>query len=286
MTEVKLFAFGFTPDTRSASASRLRRFGWTLKRLRQRLYHHHNFGDFLSFLLVSNLSQLRVRLAEQHEEGKLLAIGSILWSLSDQDVIWGSGAHRENQIPRRRIASCVAVRGPLTLQELKAVGAVGHECEPLFFDPAILTPLLYPSLKSIPQSKGKTLLIPHYSDIDRVNDWQKKAGLLLEIVNPFEHPLKVVEKIAQSERVISSSLHGIILADSLGIPAVPLRLEGNREPLFKYVDYYQGTGRSAPRFSADLAEALDRDPKPFRFDAKDLDRFLASFPFPMKAFAH
>lgn len=232
---------------------------------------------------MSALSRSRVCIAGQQEQGKLLGIGSILWSLQDRDVIWGAGAHREDQIPCRRIASCTAVRGPLTLQELIKAGVVDGGSRPLFFDPAILTPLLYPHLKDVSRQKGKTLLIPHYADLLRVRAWLKKTGVSLEVVNPLDHPLKVAKQIAQSERVISSSLHGMILADALSVPVVPLRVEGNREPFFKFADYYQGSGRPAPRFSLDIAEALDRHPRAFHYAEAWLQRCLASFPFPLAA---
>ncbi|MBM5815619.1 MAG: polysaccharide pyruvyl transferase family protein [Cyanobacteria bacterium K_Offshore_surface_m2_239] len=280
---INLFAFGFTPTTKTASSSRWRRAGWKLKRIKQLCFHCHNFGDFLSYQLVSALSEKGVRIAGQDEGGKLLAVGSILWSLRDLDVIWGSGAHREGQIPRRRIANCFAVRGPLTLAELQHADVVSGECDPLFFDPGILVSFLYPDLCKADRISGKTVVIPHYTDVVRVRQWQKRAGIRLEVVDPLDHPYKVAKQIVRAERVISSSLHGLIFADAFGRSAVPLRLDGNREPSFKYVDYYQGSGRSTPRFSSDLSAALDRHPSPFHYRREDLSRFLASFPYPMKS---
>jgi pyruvyltransferase len=255
---------------------------WKIKRYKQKIYHRHNFGDYLSFLVVKSLYDSHVSLAAQHEKGKLLAIGSILWGLQDRDVIWGSGALHPNQVPCRRDVRCLAVRGPLTLQELKRSGVVSSDCDPLFFDPAIITPLLFPDLKGKPTAKGRISLIPHYSDIEAVRSWQRSSGTGVNIVNPFAHPLRVAEAIAQSEKVVSSSLHGLILADSLGVPSVPLRMHGNKEPILKYEDYYQGSGRSAPRFSIDIDEALRRDPIAFSYKKKHLLRCLASFPFAMK----
>ncbi|MEB3260541.1 MAG: polysaccharide pyruvyl transferase family protein [Cyanobacteriota bacterium] len=282
MKNIKLFAFGFSPTTRTASASRSRRAWWRLKRFKQLCFHRHNFGDFLSYQLVSALSEPRVCIAGHEETGKFLAIGSILWSLQDNDVIWGSGAHREGQVPTRRIENCFAVRGPLTFSELRRAGVVGRDCQPLFFDPGILLPLLCPDLEKVEKISGKTVVIPHYTDLEKLSQWQKQMGVNLSVIDPFDHPLKVARRIVQAERVISSSLHGLILADAFGVSAVPLRLDGNREPTFKYVDYYLGSGRSEPRFSTDLFEALDRHPRPFSYRSDDLSRFLSSFPFSMK----
>lgn len=282
VSDVNLFAFGLYPTSRKASASLPKRMGWKLKNFHRKVFNLHNFGDYLSYQLVSTLSSSRVRIAEATEHAKLLAIGSILWSLQDQDVIWGSGAHRHDQIPRRRNVNCIAVRGPLTLHELRRAEIVSKNCQPLFFDPAILISLIYPELMVRGAKKAKTVLIPHYSDIHRVNALLNQSGISVEVVSPLSHPLKVASKILQAERVISSSLHGLILADALGVSAVPLRLDGNREPTFKYEDYYEGSGRCTPRFSTDIGEAMDRNPPAFRYDNEALARDLASFPYPIK----
>ena len=57
--------------------------------------------------------------------------------------------------------------------------------------------------------------------------------------------------ILDSSFVISSSLHGIIISEAYGIPARIIRPDDffadkfwQYEPLFKYEDYYYGTGRS------------------------------------------
>jgi pyruvyltransferase len=259
---------------------------WKLKRYNRKINHHHNFGDYLSLLIIKSITNSRVLLADQHDQAKLLAIGSILWSLQDQDVIWGAGAHHPNQIPHRDHVRCLAVRGPLTLRELKLAGVVSSDCQPVFFDPGILTPLLFPDITRKQKVKERVTIIPHYADIAKVKSWQThspatKSGNI-HIANPFWHPLKVATQIAQSETVISSSLHGLILADALGVPSIPLRLDGCKEPMLKYEDYYQGFGRVLPRFSTDIDEALRREPISFSYKREDLTRCLASFPFAMK----
>ena len=64
-----------------------------------------------------------------------------------------------------------------------------------------------------------------------------------------------IRAILDSELVISTSLHGLVLADAYGIPARMLRITEN-EPLFKYQDYYEGTGRSTFAFATSVEEAL------------------------------
>jgi pyruvyltransferase len=56
--------------------------------------------------------------------------------------------------------------------------------------------------------------------------------------------------------VLSSSLHGIVVAESFGIPARYVRLS-ETESLFKYKDYVYGTGRSEFVYATSLAQGLE-----------------------------
>lgn len=52
----------------------------------------------------------------------------------------------------------------------------------------------------------------------------------------------VIDAICSSEVVLSSSLHGLILAESYGVPAVFFQDRPDRFN-FKYEDWYRSTGR-------------------------------------------
>lgn len=81
----------------------------------------------------------------------------------------------------------------------------------------------------------------------------------------WEHQARLIDYVDQlcsAERVISSSLHGIILAESYGIPAVlylPEEVKGNLT-LYKYRDYYYGTGRYEFPIAKTIQEALQITP--------------------------
>ena len=71
-------------------------------------------------------------------------------------------------------------------------------------------------------------------------------------------------------------LAGIILAEAYGIPARLLRL-GETEPLFKYVDYYEGTGRSEFDFATSVEDALSMGGEaPLQCD---FEQIYNAFPF-------
>jgi hypothetical protein len=98
----------------------------------------------------------------------------------------------------------------------------------------------------------------------------------------------VVSKISSCSLVYSSSLHGIIVAESLGIPARWVRddrLKSTKgEGLWKYNDYYLSTGRPADNFAASVAAALREKEAPPLPDLGPMrKRLRAAFPPPSSA---
>lgn len=68
-----------------------------------------------------------------------------------------------------------------------------------------------------------------------------------------------IDEIAQSDMVISSALHGIILAEAYGVPTVYLKdTEINQD--FKFDDYYSGTGRVQYEYAQTIGEAIKIKP--------------------------
>jgi hypothetical protein len=71
----------------------------------------------------------------------------------------------------------------------------------------------------------------------------------------------MIDAMIGADRVVSSSLHGLIFAESLGIPACWLAPVGGEDDL-KYYDYYYGTGRFAVKRFDNLEDALRAEPMP------------------------
>ena len=88
---------------------------------------------------------------------------------------------------------------------------------------------------------------------------------------------KTIDEIYNSKLIISSTLHGIILAEAYGVPAIMLnKIEKNDR--FKYDDYYHSTGRYNYPVCSTIEEALQM-PVPEVPDLSQLQQnLLESFP--------
>ena len=125
----------------------------------------------------------------------------------------------------------------------------GHKCPEIYGDPAVLLPMIYNPV--VPKLRER-LVIPQF-----YNEFEFREG------HPNEHMISmntndyktVINEILASEIVFTSSLHGIILAEAYGVPAVFFR--GLKKTWdFKYLDYYYSTGRCSITLSDSFEEAL------------------------------
>lgn len=211
-----------------------------------------NVGDYLSKVTVDAVLALRdLHLLQKRDKSRrLFAIGSVLHNARDGDTVWGSGIN--GKIPqaqhRFRALDVRAVRGPLTRQVLMERGIPVPE---VYGDPALLMPLLFRKELIGTAKRNAFVVIPHFNESP-----EKYAAYRQQLVLPTSKPLAFVAALLGAEKVVSSSLHGVILAEAYGIPAVYLD-NGNGEHPFKYDDYYQGTGRKKWHAGHSVEECLD-----------------------------
>lgn len=234
-----------------------------------------NFGDYISLKLVERIVGEPVRAyikGQKNIEKKLLASGSIISFAIDHDVVWGSGINGKllnKKHYKFKTLDIRSVRGPLTRNFLKEHFQI--DCPEVYGDPALLIPYFFPEFKKKERPAYDYLIIPHFSEEDQFSkeEWDN----VVYSTEPWD---QIVEKILDSRLVISSSLHGIIIAEAYGIPARLLRVTDN-EPLFKYIDYYSGTGRPTFAYATTVDEALEMGGEaPFNCD---LQKVYNAFPF-------
>lgn len=229
----------------------------------------NNFGDLLGPMVVRGLLARAGRDPGSPPSQRLLAVGSILHLARPGDVVWGAGRngriadseHRTDGLDVR------AVRGPLSQEWLLERNV---ECPSVFGDPALLLPWLRPDLVECSGIKRHTVTFVRHID-DRPT-WGRRG---VHTVSARADVERVLRSIVQSELVVSTSLHAVIVAEAFGIPARSIR--NASEPEFKFADYFLATGR--PTFSRsdsiDAAVALGGERPPV-FDPAPL---IAAFPF-------
>jgi pyruvyltransferase len=233
-----------------------------------------NFGDIIAYQLVDRIvgSPVRMYKKGQKPEKKLLAIGSLLYFANDNDVLWGTGTNNkptDGKGYKFKKLDIRSVRGPLTRKFLwDHFKIVSPE---IYGDPALLFPYFFPEFKRKEKPSYDYLIIPHFSEEQHFlkEEWDN----VVYSTDPWK---EIVEKILDSRFVISSSLHGIVIAEAYGIPA-RLFMMSSSEPLFKYCDYYYGTNRPDFQYASSVEEAMEMGgERPFECDLKKL---YEVFPF-------
>ncbi|MGH2634773.1 MAG: polysaccharide pyruvyl transferase family protein [Actinomycetota bacterium] len=225
-----------------------------------------NFGDALSAVVVAHVSNASPVLVSGRHRGKVLAVGSILHRLAETDTVWGAGAIREASIvppPRVRFR---AVRGPLTRALIRG------DVPEVYGDPAMLLPRIYQPSRSKRFELG---VIPHYLDADSI----RVADPVVSLIDVLSDWQDVVDHINECDTILSSSLHGLIVAEAYGVPAAWFvgsdKVTGHG---FKFRDYYESTGRQAPepvRWGGSLASMTRKMTAP---PTIDLDPLVSAWP--------
>lgn len=233
-----------------------------------------NVGDYLSYIIVKRVLELEdLSLIEKKSPGKLMAIGSVLHFAKNGDSVWGTGINKKlpDEVNKFSSLDVRAVRGPKTRDYLIQRGI---ECPEVYGDPGILTSSFYPeSLFMVSDEKKDFIVIPHMND--NIELYKNYKDFLC---SPRQYPMAFIKQLLNAKLVVSSSLHGIIMAESYGIPAI-FYDSGSGESKFKYDDYYNGTGRDNYPVANSIEEALSTRP-PILPDVKIIsERLLKAFPF-------
>ena len=219
-----------------------------LYRWRKSSSQHGNFGDEITIPILDRIFGIEA-VPVGLKQAELLGAGSILdyfvrkfgrppfWRRvfpSHRLHVWGTGTLLdEDPILWPQKLSFHAVRGPLTAKRAGLSGVT-------LGDPGILASRLIKN----PGLEVAVAVVPHHLDAGRLPDLPPHWRM----VHPVQPVDLVLQKLASAELVISSSLHGLIVADSFGIPTVWTALLGGRpkgqpNSTHKFLDYALARGR-------------------------------------------
>lgn len=231
-----------------------------MKKIRLSYAPLQNAGDLLNKDLVEKLSGKQVVCSKMYD-ADMIAIGGALVGLQyGKDpkrrflqkllrliygkkplYVWGSGFFREdneNGLYRSNLQVC-ALRGLLSREKLS--GLTGEEYDVPLADAGLLSNLF---VEGIPEKECDVGIIPHFSQKDE--PWFRELKNSFSsacIIDIQQEPAVVINQIARCRCILSSSLHGLIFADGLGIPNLHIlgeqTLKGGN---FKFEDYYSSFG--------------------------------------------
>lgn len=225
----------------------------------------YNAGDLMNVDIVEHLAKYKVERSKTHSAG-MTAIGGAIYGLQYSDdikkrvcqhvlkiiynkkpvYIWGSGfwhARNNNKLFRSNLKVC-ALRGKKSQEKLERLTGKSYDV------PLADAGLLIDELIEVPEiKKYKIGLIPHMSQQNELAMKGIGSDEEIHIINIKDTPQAVGIEIASCEAILSSSLHGLIFADALGVPNLHIRGENDLpEGNFKFEDYYSSYGLSDESF--------------------------------------
>lgn len=244
-----------------------------------------NFGDLMSPWLLEKMTSRKVIRADTTRPHYVM-IGSIINKGTPQSIFWGTGTYGTEA--KREVdaeAQYTAVRGPLTRSKLGAAMGFGIDVPPVYGDPALLAPLyFYPKVK----------VTHEYGVVVRWKErsWAKaKYGPGVKLIDFARGDIEeVIRDMLSCRRILSSSLHGLIVADAYGIPNAWLASGTPRGGEFKFHDYFASVRKlrtvqvfdpAAQEVTADLLrDSLEFDGRLIDFNYRTL---LDACPFLTRA---
>ena len=211
---------------------------------------HRNWGDDLNYYFLRELTGRPVvfyqyfKLAKWLHFKNYLCIGTLLDAVkysNGQTVVWGSGVSGQERsfVHPEKI---LAVRGRKTKTFCDRYDV---KCPETYGDPALLLPLVYKAPRT---HKYRLGIIPHVIDqhhpvIEEIRKNHADEILIIDLAH-YDKWTDVIDQICSCERILSSSLHGIITSDAYGIPNCWIELSGKvLGGYFKYLDYASSVGR-------------------------------------------
>jgi len=196
-----------------------------------------NFGDRMAHELVSHFTNSPVQWSEI-QFADVLATGSIIEHIPAgySGIVAGPGLLLDRSRADLSAARVLAVRGPLTLERVTCA----RKRKVVLGDPGLLAD----ELVKVTTRDHLLGILPHWTDTRLRNDgrFQQYDPLF---ISPFDDPLTVIANIGRCQKLVTSSLHGMILADAFGIPR---RFEMSPRSLpeeggcFKHLDYSASVG--------------------------------------------
>lgn len=251
-------------------------------------------GDLLNKYMIEDLFDVEVKIPNLFH-CDMIAIGSGLSSVltggkkfttdyilsrfkKSPFFIWGTGFINYKDIEDNKFlfknTKILSLRGELTRQRVEQI--LGHSIDVPLGDGGLLAERW---VGSNIKKKYKVGIIPHFKEQesliikDLLNHYPNST-----LINLKGSPADVIRKIAECEFILSSSLHGLIIADSYHIPNLHIKLYEFGEKMkgdgFKFADYYSSYGLMDASYSISKDKefpSLDFVLEKYKIDIDDVE---------------
>lgn len=200
----------------------------------------NNFGDLLSPIILKYYGFTPVYAYPNRAD--IVVVGTILPIIKPdfRGYILGSGWDKNTDI-KFNYAKIWGVRGYLTL---KSIGESNNN-QITIGDPGLIISQIFTFRKTNKYIIG---IIPHESEMHdpRIKLLKKNFGNKCTIIYPQNKNIRqILRHINECQYIASSSLHGLIISDSYGIPNCRIKLnELDDSKDYKFRDYYSSLGES------------------------------------------
>lgn len=197
-----------------------------------------NFGDTLNGELVRLITKKEPQIVNNsfknlNNETIYMVIGSVLGWADSNTIVWGSGFISDIKPTIPHPKKICAVRGVLTRDLLIQNG---YECPEIYGDPALVMPTFFePNVDKLYDLS----IIPHHVDKVLIPQIQKEypKAHIIDIQQPIYN---FITEVVQSKHVMSSALHGLIIADAYKVSNEHVKFSNNvLGNDFKFRDYQE-----------------------------------------------
>lgn len=199
-----------------------------------------NFGDELGAIILRKLGYRVKRVS--FAKANVLLTGTMLDSAETKNptiTVLGSGSGHTHKAEHS--FNILAVRGRLTAKALKA-----PKSTPLG-DLGLLASRIWPKSPT----RYNIGVVRHYVDKEEY----PFADIIIDATEPAE---EVIKKISSCRVILSSSLHGIIVADSYGIPTMRIARDDVITGDWKWLDHKTALDRPINDVQDALLEAIGK----------------------------
>lgn len=179
-----------------------------------------NWGDQLGYDLLSSFLGDRGSKVDKVADADIVGIGSTLahipvnWS----GIVAGPGLLKQTSwnLP---MANILGIRGKLTARGNFFYKFSAQRANVFIGDPGLITPqVLDLSWHQKFKERADIGILPHWSDTALKWDSRLYGPWKTRFINPFRSPRDVISDIITCDKLVTSSLHGTVIADAYGIP--------------------------------------------------------------------